>query len=51
VEYVPFYELSSGIGVIMVGYGDILTLYEHPDLSSSAILTVPALDEGIAYEG
>ncbi|MBJ68755.1 MAG: hypothetical protein CL463_02525 [Acidimicrobiaceae bacterium] len=51
VEYVPFYEFSQQPGVVMVGYGEVLNLYEEPDVSSSVVLTIPALDETIAYEG
>mgnify|MGYP001458865350 CR=1 FL=1 len=51
VDYVPFYEFSQHPDVVMVGYGDVLNLYEQPDVSSSVILTIPALDETITYEG
>lgn len=51
VDLVPFYEFSQHPGVVMVGYGEVLNLYEEPDVSSSVVLTIPALDETIAYEG
>ncbi len=51
VEYVPFYEFSQHPDVVMVGYGEVLNLHEEPDVSSSVVLTIPALDETIAYEG
>ena len=51
VDLVPFYEFSQHPGVVMVGYGEVLNLYEEPDVSSSVVLTISALDETIAYEG
>jgi len=51
VDLVPFYDFSQHPDVVMVGYGEVLNLYEEPDVSSSVILTIPALDETIAYEG
>ncbi len=51
VDLVPFYEFSQQPDVVMVGYEEVLNLYEEPDVSSSVVLTIPALDETIAYEG
>ena len=51
VDLVPFYDFSQHPDVVMVGYGEVLNLYEEPDVSSSVVLTIPALDETIAYEG
>ncbi len=51
VDLVPFYEFSQQPDVVMVGYEEVLNLYEEPDVSSSVVLTIPALDETITYEG
>ena len=51
VDLVPFYPFSQHPDVVMVGYGEVLNLYEEPDVTSSVVLTIPALDETIAYEG
>ncbi|MCH1512533.1 MAG: hypothetical protein L7S58_03060 [Acidimicrobiales bacterium] len=51
VDYELFYDFSQAPDVVMVGYGEVLNLYDDPDVSSSVILTIPALEESIGYEG
>jgi len=51
VDYELFYDFTQAPGAVMVGYGEVLNLYEDPDVSSSVILTIPALEESIGYEG
>ena len=51
VDYELFYDFSQPPDVVMVGYGEVLNLYDEPDVSSSVILTIPAMEEVIAYEG